>query len=87
MPYLDVIIQGTLLGGLYCLFASGLAVAFGVMRLVNLAHGDMIVLSAFAGLGIVTTLPINPLAAIFLLLPIMCGFGFFFAVCIVQSLD
>ena len=41
--WLDALIQGVLLGGLYALFAAGLSLIFGVMRLVNLAHGDFIV--------------------------------------------
>ena len=41
------LVQGSLLGGLYALFAAGLSLMFGVMRLVNLAHGDIIVLAAF----------------------------------------
>ena len=41
------ILQGVLLGGLYSLYATGLSVIFGIMRLVNLAHGDLIVLGAF----------------------------------------
>ncbi len=44
---LDTVLQGVLLGGLYALFAAGLSLIFGVMKLVNLAHGDMIVLAAF----------------------------------------
>ena len=47
IPALDTLLQGVLLGGLYALFAAGLSLIFGVMRLVNLAHGDMIVLAAF----------------------------------------
>ena len=50
---LDIIIQGVLLGGLYALFASGLSLIFGIMRLVNLAHGDLIVLAAFLILALV----------------------------------
>jgi branched-chain amino acid transport system permease protein len=76
MGLLEIAFQGVLLGGLYSLFAAGLAVAFGVMRLVNLAHGDFIVLSAFAALGIVSTLPINPLFAVMLLLPVMAVIGY-----------
>lgn len=44
----DTLIQGILLGGLYALFATGLSLIFGVMRLVNLAHGDLMVVAAFA---------------------------------------
>lgn len=44
---LDALIQGILLGGLYALFAVGLSIMFGVMRIVNLAHGDFAILAAF----------------------------------------
>ena len=45
--WIDTLLQGILLGGLYALFAAGLSLIFGIMRLVNLAHGDLIVLAAF----------------------------------------
>jgi len=44
---LDVLLEGVLLGGVYALFAVGLSLIFGIMRLVNLAHGDLIVLAAY----------------------------------------
>lgn len=47
---------GRVAGGLYALFATGLSLIFGVMRLVNLAHGDLIVLAAF--LSLVVTVPV-----------------------------
>ncbi len=47
VAWLDTIVQGVLLGGLYALFATGLSLIFGVMRLVNLAHGDFSILAAF----------------------------------------
>ena len=47
LGWIDTILQGILLGGLYSLYATGLSVIFGIMRLVNLAHGDLIVLGAF----------------------------------------
>ena len=50
MQWLNVIIQGVLVGGLYAVFAAGLALIFGVMRLVNIAHGDLIVLAAYLAL-------------------------------------
>ena len=56
MTWANVIIQGILLGGLYALFATGLALVFGVMRMVNLAHGDLGILAAFVALFIVQTL-------------------------------
>ena len=48
MVFIDTLIQGVLLGGLYALFATGLSLIFGIMRLVNLAHGDFMILGAFA---------------------------------------
>ena len=48
--WLNVIVQGVLVGGLYAMFAAGLSLIFGVMRLVNIAHGDLIVLAAYVAL-------------------------------------
>jgi len=50
MDWVNVTLQGVLLGGLFALFATGLALVFGVMRLVNLAHGDLGILAAFIAL-------------------------------------
>jgi branched-chain amino acid transport system permease protein len=69
MVWIDAIIQGTLLGGLYALFATGLSLAFGVMRFVNLAHGDLAILAAFVTLSLSTTAKINPLVALLIVLP------------------
>ncbi len=64
MQWLDTIVQGILLGGLYALFAAGLSLVFGVMRLVNLAHGDLIVLAAYLILILVSALGLNPFLAV-----------------------
>ncbi len=55
MVWINAVIQGILVGGLYALFATGLSVAFGVMRFVNLAHGDLAILAAFITLSITAT--------------------------------
>ena len=47
MNWVNAVVQGVLVGGLYALFATGLSLAFGVMRFVNLAHGDLAVLAAY----------------------------------------
>lgn len=47
MTWVNAVLQGILLGGLYALFAAGLSLVFGIMRLVNLAHGDLIILAAY----------------------------------------
>jgi branched-chain amino acid transport system permease protein len=54
LGWIDTIVQGILLGGLYSLYVTGLSVIFGIMRLVNLAHGDLIVLGAFLILALTT---------------------------------
>ncbi|MFD1982249.1 branched-chain amino acid ABC transporter permease [Mesorhizobium newzealandense] len=75
MAWLDTIIQGILLGGLYALFAAGLSLVFGIMRLVNLAHGDLIVLAAFLILMLVTALGLNPFVAALVAMPLMFAIG------------
>ena len=74
--WLDALIQGVLLGGLYALFAAGLSLMFGVMRLVNLAHGDLIVLAAFAILAVASKLGLDPFAAVLVAMPILFATGF-----------
>jgi branched-chain amino acid transport system permease protein len=74
--WVNQIVQGILLGGLYALFATGLSLVFGVMRLVNLAHGDLIVLASFLSLVLVHNLGWNPLTTLVLLIPIMALLGF-----------
>ena len=76
MEWLDAIIQGVLLGGLYALFATGLSLIFGVMRLVNIAHGDLIVLSAFLGLAMVNGTGVHPLLSLVVTIPVMTGIGY-----------
>ena len=76
MIWLDTIVQGMLLGGLYALFATGLSLIFGVMRLVNLAHGDFSILAAFIAVVIVHTLDLNPLVALLLVVPVMGAVGY-----------
>lgn len=74
--WLNILIQGTLLGGLYALFAIGLSLIFGIMRLVNLAHGDLIVLAAFVILAVMMSFGVDVLTALVISLPIMFAVGF-----------
>jgi branched-chain amino acid transport system permease protein len=76
MEWVNIIIQGVLIGGLYAMFAAGLALIFGVMRLVNIAHGDLIVLAAYVALMTTDTLGLNPLLAIIIVAPIMAAIGY-----------
>jgi len=75
MNWLDTVLQGVLLGGLYALFAAGLSLVFGIMRLVNLAHGDLIVVAAFLILVLVTGLGLNPFLAALVAMPVMFAAG------------
>ncbi|MCK9908252.1 branched-chain amino acid ABC transporter permease [Microbacteriaceae bacterium K1510] len=74
--WLNIILQGVLVGGLYAMFAAGLSLIFGVMRLVNIAHGDLIVLAAYIALMVTTGLGINPLLALVIVVPVMALIGY-----------
>jgi|TARA_B110000495_G_scaffold131997_1_gene115205 branched-chain amino acid transport system permease protein len=76
MDWINAIIQGILLGGLYALFAAGLSLIFGVMRLVNIAHGDLIVLAAYLGLSTVILLGVHPFLALLVVIPLMALIGY-----------
>ena len=73
---IDIFLQGTLLGGLYALFAAGLSLTFGVMRLVNLAHGDIIILAAFLILAAGQLFGLSIIAGAALAIPVLFGVGF-----------
>ena len=70
MEWVNAIVQGVLVGGLYALFAAGLSLIFGVMRLVNIAHGDFIVAAAYLAFFIIRATGMHPLASLILVVPI-----------------
>jgi len=72
----NAIVQGVLLGGMYALFATGLSLMFGVMRVVNLAHGDFAVLGAFFALVLVDSAGLSPLVTLLIVVPGMAAFGY-----------
>jgi branched-chain amino acid transport system permease protein len=76
MEWINVIVQGILLGGLYALFAAGLSLIFGVMRMVNIAHGDLIVVASYLAYFVVLFLGIGPFAALLVVIPIAAAFGY-----------
>src|SRR5438128_4676774 len=76
MEWVNIIIQGVLIGGLYAMFAAGLALIFGVMRLVNIAHGDLIVLAGYIAFVATDALGLNPLVAIVIVAPVMALIGY-----------
>ena len=75
LGWIDTLLQGVLLGGLYSLYATGLSVIFGIMRLVNLAHGDLIVLGAFLILA-ATSAGVPLIVACAVVVPIMFALGY-----------
>lgn len=76
MEWINAVVQGVLLGGLYALFAAGLSLIFGVMRLVNIAHGDLIVLAAYIALALARTLGVPPLWSLVMVVPAMAAIGY-----------
>lgn len=76
MNLIDALVQGILLGGLYAIFAAGLSLMFGVMRLVNLAHGAFAVLAAYGVLVIVRVALVSPLVALLIVVPAMALLGY-----------
>jgi branched-chain amino acid transport system permease protein len=76
MQWFNVILQGVLIGGLYAMFAAGLSLIFGVMRLVNIAHGDLIVLAAYISLMVVQSLDVDPLTSLVFVVPAMAAIGY-----------
>jgi branched-chain amino acid transport system permease protein len=76
MTLVNAVVQGILLGGMYALFATGLSLMFGVMRIVNLAHGDFAVLGAFFALVLVESASLSPLVTLLIVVPGMAVFGY-----------
>ncbi len=84
LNWIDTILQGVMLGGLYALFAMGQSLLLGVMRLINTAHGDFIILAAFAGFALISGVPgtpvtglgMNPALTLLILLPMAAVFGY-----------
>ena len=76
MNWVNAVVQGVLLGGLYALLAAGLSLMFGVMRIVNLAHGAFAVLAAYLGVLVVEHLGVSPFVAMVLVVPVMAAVGY-----------
>ena len=77
MEYLiQPIINGILLGGLYAMVAVGMSMMFGIVRIVNLAHGDLMILASYLGMALVVWLGINPFLSILIVVPILFIIGF-----------
>ena len=88
MAWVNAIIQGILTGGLYALFACGLSLMFGVMKVVNLAHGDLAIIGGYIALGVITVTHIPVLWSFLIVVPIMAVLGYVLQRTVIQaSLD
>jgi branched-chain amino acid transport system permease protein len=74
--WVNAVVQGILLGGVYALFACGLSLVFGVLRIVNLAHGDLTVLGAFLAVLVTTALGVHPLVTLLIVMPVLAALGY-----------
>ena len=76
MAWVNAIIQGILTGGLYALFACGLSLMFGVMKVVNLAHGDLATIAGYVGIGVIAATHMPFLWSVPIVVLIMAAFGY-----------
>jgi branched-chain amino acid transport system permease protein len=85
MSWVNAIIQGVLVGGLYALFACGLSLMFGVMKVVNLAHGDLAVVAGYVAIGVITVTHIPVLWSFLIVVPVMAVLGYLLQRTILQG--
>ena len=76
MSWVNAVIQGILIGGLYALFACGLSLLFGVMNVINLAHGDLAVVAAYVALGVIAITHVPAVWAFLVVVPIFAVLGY-----------
>jgi branched-chain amino acid transport system permease protein len=85
MQWVNDIIQGILTGGLYALFACGLSLLFGVMKVINLAHGDLAVIGGYVALGVIAVTHVPVLWSFLIVVPIMAVLGYVLQRTVIQA--
>jgi branched-chain amino acid transport system permease protein len=85
MEWVNAIIQGLLTGGLYALFACGLSLMFGVMKVVNLAHGDLAVVAGYIGVGVIAVTHVPVLWSIPIVVVLMAIIGYILQRSLIQG--
>jgi branched-chain amino acid transport system permease protein len=85
MSWVNAVIQGILTGGLYALFACGLSLMFGVMKVVNLAHGDLAVVAGYLAVGVIAVTHIPAVWSFVLVVPVMAVLGYVLQRTLIQS--
>jgi branched-chain amino acid transport system permease protein len=76
MTWVNAVIQGILLGGLYALFACGLSLLFGVMKVINLAHGDLAILAGYLAVGVIAVTHIPAVWSFIIVVPLFAVLGY-----------
>lgn len=76
MTLVNAVVQGIFLGAFYAVLACGLSLMFGVMRIINLAHGDVAVLGAYLTFVVVERTGVSPFVAFLATLPVMLVLGY-----------
>jgi branched-chain amino acid transport system permease protein len=76
MTWVNAILQGILLGGLYALFACGLSLLFGVMKVINLAHGDLAILAGYLAVGVIAVTHIPAVWSFVIVVPLFAALGY-----------
>jgi branched-subunit amino acid ABC-type transport system permease component len=85
MAWVNAIVQGVLTGGLYALFACGLSLLFGVMKVVNLAHGDLAVVAGYVAIGVIAVTHMPVLWSFVIVVPVMAALGYVLQRTVIQS--
>jgi branched-chain amino acid transport system permease protein len=85
VAWVNAIIQGILTGGLYALFACGLSLMFGVMKVVNLAHGDLAVVAGYIAIGVIAVTHVPVLWSVLIVVPIMAVLGYVLQRTVIQT--
>jgi branched-chain amino acid transport system permease protein len=85
MAWVNAVIQGILTGGLYALFACGLSLMFGVMKVVNLAHGDLATVAGYVGVGIIAATHVPFLWSVPIVVVIMAVLGYVLQRSVIQA--
>jgi len=85
MAWVNAVIQGILTGGLYALFACGLSLMFGVMKVINLAHGDLATVAGYIGVGIIAATHVPFLWSVPIVVAIMAVLGYVLQRSLIQA--
>ncbi|MEC9491109.1 branched-chain amino acid ABC transporter permease [Flexistipes sp.] len=77
ISYVEALLNGILMGSIYGLAAVGLTLIFGVMKVINFAHGSVLMVGMFAAYWFVKLTGVNPYLSLFVVVPFMFFFGYF----------